>query len=75
MGILEEAARGSPDHVNEEVLVCGRVRTLLSMLGERNLPAAERLVAKHVLDFDRYNCDAKTFRATRRELLELLSAP
>ena len=46
---------------------------LLSMLGERNPPAAERLVAKHVLNFDRYDCDVKTFRATRRKLLELLS--
>ena len=46
---------------------------LLSMLGERNPPAAERLVAKHVLDFDRHDCDVKTFRATRRKLLELLS--
>ena len=46
---------------------------LLSMLGERNSSAAGRLAAKHVLDFDRYNCDVKTFRATRRELLELLS--
>ena len=46
---------------------------LRSMLGERNPRAAERVVAKHVLDFDRYNCGVKTFRATRRELLELLS--
>jgi len=37
--------------------------------------AAARLAAKHVIDFDRYNCDVAAFRATRRELLELLSAP
>jgi len=47
---------------------------LLSMLGEQNASAAKRLTAKHVLDFDRYNCDVKEFRATRRELLELLSS-
>ena len=46
---------------------------LLSMLGEQNAPAAKRLAAKHVLDFDRYDCNVKTFRATRRELLKLLS--
>jgi len=28
-----------------------------------------------VLDFDRYNTDVKAFRATRREILKLLSGP
>ncbi len=46
---------------------------LLSMLSERDPVAAERLVRKHVLDFDRYNTDIGTFRSTRRELLMLLS--
>ncbi len=46
---------------------------LLSMLGERDAAAAKRLASKHVLDFDRYNCDVNQFRATRQELLELLS--
>jgi len=46
---------------------------LLSMLGERDPAAAKRLVNRHVLDFDRYNCNVNAFRATRLELLELLS--
>lgn len=46
---------------------------LLSMLGERDPAAAKRLVNRHVLDFDRYNCNINAFRATRLELLELLS--
>ena len=49
--------------------------TLLSQLGERDPAAAKRLVSKHVLDFDRYDTDVKVFRATRREILELLSGP
>jgi hypothetical protein len=48
--------------------------TLLSQLGERDSEAAKRLVSKHVLDFDRYNTDVEAFRATRRRILELLSA-
>lgn len=48
---------------------------LLSMLAERDAAAAGRLAARHVLDFDRYDTDAKQFRATRRELLERLSRP
>jgi len=46
---------------------------LLSMLAERDPAAAKRLVGRHVLDFDRYNCSIDAFRATRRELLEFLS--
>jgi hypothetical protein len=46
---------------------------LLSMLAERNAEKARGLAAKHVLDFNRYDCDVQAFRATRRELLELLS--
>lgn len=46
---------------------------LLSMLAERDAAAAERLAAKHVLDFDRYDGDVRQFRSTRRELLSLLA--
>ncbi|HOW71484.1 MAG TPA: DUF4091 domain-containing protein [Phycisphaerae bacterium] len=45
---------------------------LLSMLGERDARAAEKLVGTHILAFDRYDCDAATFRATRHALLEQL---
>ena len=48
---------------------------LLSMLGERDAAAAQRLAAQHVLAFDRYDTDLKRFRATRRELLSLLGRP
>jgi len=48
---------------------------LISFLGERDPAGAKRLTSKHVLDFDRYNTDVKAFRATRREILKLLSGP
>ncbi|MBN1420039.1 MAG: DUF4091 domain-containing protein [Planctomycetes bacterium] len=48
---------------------------LLSQLAERDRAAAERLAAKHILAFDRYDCDVDAFRATRRELLQALSKP
>jgi hypothetical protein len=48
---------------------------LLSMLADRDPAAAARLAAKHVLAFDKYNTDVSDFRATRRELLTLLSEP
>jgi len=47
---------------------------LLSILAEHDPEAAGRLVSKHVLDFDRYDCDVEAFRSTRRELLTLVSA-
>jgi hypothetical protein len=47
---------------------------LLCMLAERDAEAAQRLAAKHILAFDKYNCDVDAFRATRRELLDLLAA-
>lgn len=46
---------------------------MLSLLGERDAEAAARLAALHILDFDSYETDVAKFRATRRELLELLS--
>jgi len=48
---------------------------LLCMLGARDPDAARRLVARHILDFDEYDCDIETFRATRRELLTVLAEP
>jgi len=46
---------------------------LLCKLAEKDPEAAKAIVAKHVLDFDKYDTDVKTFRATRHELLEKLS--
>jgi len=46
---------------------------LLSLLAERDPAKAGRLVAKHILDFDRYDTNVEAFRSTRRELLTLLS--
>ncbi|MCE5341278.1 MAG: DUF4091 domain-containing protein [Planctomycetaceae bacterium] len=46
---------------------------LLSMLAESNPDAAMRLAAKHVAAFDEYNVNIKTFRQTRRQLLEMLA--
>ncbi len=46
---------------------------LLSMLAESNPNAAMKLTAKHILAFDKYNVSIKSFRQTRRQLLEMLS--
>jgi hypothetical protein len=46
---------------------------LFSMLAERDKEAAMKLVAQQVLDFNRYECDVAKFRATRRQLLMMLS--
>lgn len=46
---------------------------LLSQLGERDPEAAMAIARRHVEAFDRYETDLRTFRKTRRELLERLS--
>lgn len=46
---------------------------LLSQLAEKDPDAAMRLAVRHIIDWDKYDTDLKTFRATRRELLEALS--
>ncbi len=46
---------------------------LLCMLAEKDLDAAHKLAAKHILDFDRYDTDVAAFRATRQALLQALS--
>lgn len=46
---------------------------LLCKLAEKDPESAKALVARHVLDFDKYETDVRAFRATRRELLEKLS--
>ncbi|MEO6434192.1 MAG: glycoside hydrolase domain-containing protein, partial [Tepidisphaeraceae bacterium] len=46
---------------------------VFAQLAQRNPQAADRLVARHVLDFNKYNCDVDAFRKTRREMLGLLS--
>jgi hypothetical protein len=46
---------------------------LFSQLADQDPAAAQALASKHVMDFDKYNCDVATFRATRRELLERLA--
>ncbi len=48
---------------------------LLCLLEDRAPATAKALVAKHVLDFDRYDTDVAAFRATRRAILERLSRP
>jgi Glycoside hydrolase 123, catalytic domain/Glycoside hydrolase 123 N-terminal domain len=46
---------------------------VLCQLNERDPEAAARLAKKHIFDFDKYATDVEVFRATRRELLKLLS--
>jgi len=64
---------GPLDSIRHEAMRDGIAdHELLSLLGERDPAAAKRLASKHILDFDRYDTDVKTFRATRREILERL---
>lgn len=44
---------------------------LLSILGEKDPKAAQKLAAQHVQDFDKYNTDVGVFRKNRRRLLTL----
>jgi len=46
---------------------------LLSQLGERDKEGAMALAQRHILNWNRYETDVETFRATRRELLERVS--
>lgn len=46
---------------------------LLYMLGQFDPESAKALASRHVLAIDKYSCDVKSFRQTRRELLEILS--
>ncbi|HSW46830.1 MAG TPA: glycoside hydrolase domain-containing protein [Phycisphaerae bacterium] len=67
---------GPLDSIRFEAMRDGIVdHELLSRLAERDPAAARRLVEKHVLDFNRYDADPAVFRASRHELLELLSKP
>ena len=67
---------GPLDSIRFEAMRDGIVdHELLSRLAERAPAAAKRLVEKHVLDFNQYNTELTSFRASRRELLELLSKP
>jgi hypothetical protein len=45
---------------------------LLCQLAEKDPEAAQRLASGLVMGFDRYNTDVEQFRATRRELLQLV---
>ena len=46
---------------------------LLSQLAEKNPTKAMELATRHILNWDKYNTNLESFRATRRELLEALS--
>jgi len=45
---------------------------LLCQLKQKKPDLAQKLADRHILDFDKYNTDPKTFRRTRKELLEAL---
>jgi hypothetical protein len=46
---------------------------LLSQLGDKNPEAAMALAKRLILDFDKYVTDVRSFRQTRRELLQAVS--
>ncbi|HOW19390.1 MAG TPA: DUF4091 domain-containing protein, partial [Phycisphaerae bacterium] len=74
--IVYPGKEGPLDSIRFEAMRDGIVDyELLSRLAERDQAAAKRLADRHVTQFDRYDCDVPTFRATRHELLELLSKP
>lgn len=67
---------GPLDSIRYEAMRDGIVdHELLSRLAERDADATRRLAEKHVIDFNKYDSDVSTFRASRREMLELLSTP
>ena len=67
---------GPLDSIRHEAMRDGITdHELLSTLAERDPAAAKRLATKHILAFDKYNTSVEAFRATRRKLLERLSAP
>jgi len=74
--IVYPGKQGPLDSIRYEAMRDGIVdHELLCRLAERDPAAAERLVKKHVLDFNKYDTDLAAFRATRHELLERLSKP
>jgi hypothetical protein len=73
MCIVYPGPKGPLSSIRFEAMRDGIVdHELLSMLAERDKPAADALAAKMVQDFDKYELDVKTFRAVRRELLRKL---
>jgi hypothetical protein len=74
--IVYPGKEGPLDSIRFEAMRDGIVDyELLSLLAEKDRDLAMQLASRHVLDFDRYDCDVKTFRETRRTLLERLSQP
>jgi hypothetical protein len=64
---------GPLDSIRHEAMRDGIAdHELLSLLAEKDHAAAERIAARHVLAFDRYDLDVQRFRASRREALEAL---
>ncbi len=65
---------GPIDSIRWEAVRDGIVdHELLAQLAERDPETAMNLAKKHILDFNRYDTDVATFRATRDEILERLS--
>ena len=74
--IVYPGKNGPLDSIRFEAMRDGIVDyELLCLLAERDKDAAMKLASKHVLAFDRYDTDVRTFRATRRELLERFGNP
>jgi len=74
--IVYPGSDGPLDSIRHEAMRDGIADyELLSQLAERDRAGADRLAARHILAFDRYDCDVEAFRATRRELLQALSKP
>jgi len=74
--IVYPGKEGPLDSIRFEAMRDGIVDyELLSRLAERDAAAAKNLAERHIIDFDRYECDVPAFRATRHKLLELLSKP
>jgi len=72
--IVYPGTDGPLDSIRFEAMRDGIVdHELLSMLGEKDPKSAQKLAAKHILDFAQYNTDVKAFRKTRRKLLSSVS--
>ena len=72
--IVYPGENGPWDSIRFEAMSDGIVdHELLSQLNEKDPKKAQELASQHIQDFAKYNTDTKTFRTTRRKLLEAVS--
>jgi len=72
--IVYPGENGPWDSIRFEAMADGIVdHELLSQLAEKDPQKAQKLASQHIQDFAKYNTDTKSFRKTRKKLLEAVS--